>query len=73
MAAFLDLIEETENHFKEGARSVRAYAPDNTYIITRIKDSNQYWIAIEEDGFRKKRAESLDEFFQDVFGIEANY
>ena len=53
MAALLDLIEETESHFKEGAKSVRAYASDNTYIITRPKDANHYWVAIEEEGFRR--------------------
>jgi hypothetical protein len=71
--AFLDLIEETENHFKEGATSVRAYAAENTYIITRAKDSDHYWVAIEDQNFRKEKAESLDPFFHDVFGIEANY
>jgi hypothetical protein len=73
MPAFLDLIEETVSHFDEGAKSVRAYASENTYIITRVKDSNHYWVAIEEEGFKKTKAESLEEFFQDVFGIEANY
>lgn len=73
MPQFLDLVEETENHFNEGARSVRAYTADTTYIITRIKDSNHYWIAIEDQGFRKKKTASLQEIFRDVFGIEANY
>jgi hypothetical protein len=73
MPAFLDLIDETLNHFKEGAKSVRAYAPDATYIITRTKNSDGFWIAIEEEGFKKKKTDSLDELFQDVFGIQATY
>lgn len=73
MPAFLDLIDETVSHFKEGARSVRAYSADYTYIITRVKDSDEFWVAIEEKGFQKKKIHSLKEFYNDVFGIEANY
>ena len=73
MAQLLDLIEETMSHFSEGAKSVRAYTSDNTYIITRIKDSDEFWIAIENQGYAKKRSSSLDEYFNDVFGIEASY
>jgi hypothetical protein len=70
--ALLNLVEETINHFDEGAKSVRAYAPDNTYIITRI-NTDEYWVAVEEEGFQKHRSTSLDEYFSDVFGIEAKY
>jgi hypothetical protein len=71
--AVLDLIEETINHFNEGATSVRAYSPDYTYIITRTKEGNEFWITIEEDGFSKKRSTTLEEYFSEVFGIEAKY
>jgi hypothetical protein len=71
--AFLDLIDETVAHFKEGAKSVRAYTSDNTYIITQVKDSSEFWVTIEEEGFRKVKTPSLKEFYQDVFGIEAKY
>jgi hypothetical protein len=73
MAGPLDLIEETESHFKEGARSVRAYANDHTYVITKAKDANHYWIAIEDQGFQKQKAVSLAKFYEGVFGIEASY
>jgi hypothetical protein len=70
---FLDLIEETINHFNEGAKSVRAYSPDFTYIITRIQDTDEFWIVVEEQGFNKKRSSSLEEYYSEVFGIEAKY
>ena len=73
MASSLDLLEETESHFREGARSVRAYSAENTYVITRAKDANHYWVAIEEEGFRKEKAESLSKIYEGVFGIEASY
>ena len=73
MPVSLDLIDETLSHFKEGARSVRAYSSEHTYIITRAKDSNNFWVAIEDQGFQKQKAESLEKFFSDVFGIEATY
>jgi hypothetical protein len=71
--ASLNLIEETLKHFHQGAKTVRAYSADATYVITRVKDSDQFWIAIEEEGFNKKKTDSLEEFFQDVFGIQATY
>lgn len=69
----LNLLEETLDHFNEGALSVRAYAPDVTYIITRVKDSNDFWITLEEPGFPKKKATELNSYFEEVFGIEARY
>jgi hypothetical protein len=69
----MNLIEETLSHFNEGARSVKAYTNDTTYIITRAKDSEDFWVALEEPGFPKTRATSLDKYFKEVFGIEANY
>ena len=73
MPEFLNLIEETINHFNEGARSVRAHTSDTTYIITKEKDSNDFWVAKEEPGFSKTKTSSLEEYYQDVFGIEARY
>ena len=73
MPAALDLLEETESHFREGAKSVRAYASDNTYIITKAKEGGHYWVAIEEEGYRKEKATSLSKFYEGVFGIEASY
>ena len=69
----LDLLEETKGHFAEGARSVRAYSNETTYIITRAKDSEDFFVALEEPGFPKTKVSSLDEYFIDVFGIEAIY
>ena len=69
----MNLIEETISHFNEGATSVKAYASETTYIITRAKDSDDFWVTIEEPGFPKKRTSSLEEYFQEVFGIEARY
>ena len=71
--ALLNLVEETINHFNEGAKSVRAYSPEFTYVITRINESDEYWVAVEEEGFRKRRSSSLEEYFSEVFGIEAKY
>jgi hypothetical protein len=73
MTEFLDLLDETINHFNEGAKSVRAYASDTTYIITKVKDSTEFWVTLEEPGFPKTKASSLTEYFEEVFGIEANY
>lgn len=73
MADSLDLIDETLCHFNEGARSVRAYTSENTYIITRASDSDGFWVASEKDGFKKERKKSLEDFYKDVFGIEATY
>jgi hypothetical protein len=70
----LNLMEETLMHFSEGARSVKAYSNEKTYIITRTtEDPDQYWITLEEPGFPKTKTNSLSEYFHDVFGIEANY
>ncbi len=73
MSEWMDLIEETIGHFKEGARSVRAYTDDATYIITKGKDDSEFIIATEEPGFPKKKTKSLDIYFKKVFGIEARY
>lgn len=73
MSGHLDLIDETLSHFEEGAKSVRAYSDDMTYIITKIQDSEDYWVALEEPGFPKHRRSSLEEIFEEVFGIEARY
>lgn len=72
-AALLDLLEETMNHFREGARSVRAYSTDTTYVITRDASSSGFWVAIEEEGFVRRKVDSLTEIFQHVFGIQATY
>lgn len=72
MNLWLNLLEDTVNHFAEGARSVKAYANDKTYIITKA-NSNEYWVALEEPGFPKKKTTSLEPYFQEVFGIEAHY
>jgi hypothetical protein len=72
MSTWIDLVEDTLEHFKEGARSVRAYTDDMTYIITR--DNNEgFIITTEEAGFPKTKADSLETIFTDVFGIEAKY
>jgi hypothetical protein len=69
----LDLLDETRSHFAEGARSVRAYTNESTYIITRAKDSDEFFVALEEPGFPKTKVATLDNYFDDVFGIEAIY
>lgn len=70
----MNLIEETLSHFKEGAKSVRAYTNDKTYIITKSNDSQHFVIALEEPGFPKTKFNKLDQIFTDeVFGIEAKY
>ena len=68
-----DLVEETLSHFSEGARSVRAYSNDKTFIITRAKEQNEFYITLEEPGFPKTKTTSLEIFFAEVFGIEATY
>ena len=73
MDQWLNLLEDTLGHFNEGARSVKAYTNDKTYIITRIKDSDEYWVALEEPGFPKTKTSSLESYFKEVFGIEATY
>jgi hypothetical protein len=69
----LNLIEETLSHFSEGARSVRAYAPSATYIITKTPEASEYWVALEEPGFPKSRVKNLEDYFAEVYGIEAVY
>jgi len=73
MEPWLNLLEETLTHFSEGARSVKAYTNNTTYIITRAKDSAHYWVAVEESNFQKTKTTSLDDYFREVFGIEAIY
>lgn len=69
----MDLIEETVEHFEEGARSVRAYTDDTTYIITRDKAGADFIVTREEPGFPKTKTRSLEEYFNEVYGIEAKY
>jgi hypothetical protein len=72
MSSWLDLIEETKSHFNEGARSVKAHTNEKTFIITKASE-NEYWVTLEEPGFPKTKTSSLEEYFKDVFGIEAHY
>ena len=69
----MNLVEETIGHFEEGARSVRAYADDTTYIITRDKNACDFIVTVEEPGFPKSKTTSLEAYFDKVFGIEARY
>lgn len=73
MEPLLNLLEETLGHFDEGARLVKAYTNDETYIITQSKDSGDYWVTTEEASFQKVRVSKLDDYFKEVFGIEALY
>lgn len=73
MAEKLNLLEETLNHFQEGARSVRAYTNETTYIITKVNDSDDFWVAVEESSFPKTQTSNLATYFNDVFGIDAKY
>ena len=73
MSTWMNLVEETIGHFEEGARSVRAYAEDITYIITRDNATAEFVVVTEEPGFPKKKTRSLDSIFSEVFGIEARY
>jgi hypothetical protein len=68
-----DLLEETLSHFNEGARSVKAYSNEKTFIITRDNNLKEFWVTLEEPGFPKTKTPTLDVFFTDVFGIEAKY
>jgi hypothetical protein len=72
METWLNLLEETKMHFNEGARSVKAYTNDKVYIITKANDDS-FWVALEEPGFPKSKATSLEKYFKEVFGIEATY
>jgi len=71
--SWLDLIEETIEHFREGARSVRAHTDETTYIITKDVASGDFIVTVEEPGFPKTRTKSLEEYFRNVYGIEAHY
>lgn len=73
MSTLINLVEETLEHFEEGARSVRAYTDDMTYIITRDQAAGGFIITTEEPGFPKTKTGSLDSIFDDVYGIEARY
>lgn len=73
MTSSLNLLEETLTHFKEGARLIKAYSNDATYIITRDKDADHYLITVEESNFQKTKTVSLEGYFKEVFGIEAFY
>jgi hypothetical protein len=73
MSEWMNLIDETVGHFKEGARSVRAYTEETTYIITKGKEDSEFVVTTEEPGFQKRKTTSLNEYFNDVFGIEARY
>ena len=69
----MNLIEETIEHFEEGARSVRAYSDETTYIITKGNTDSDFIVTLEAPGFPKERTMSLEKYFSDVFGIEAKY
>lgn len=73
MSQWMNLIEETIEHFREGARSVRAYSDETTYIITKGNADSEFVVTLEEPGFPKERTASLDKYFREVFGIEARY
>jgi hypothetical protein len=70
MIQTLDLLEETMTHFNEGARSVRAYTNNTTYIITRVSGTADFFVTLEEPGFPKTKVSSLQPYFAEVFGIE---
>ena len=72
MSTWMDLVEETMEHFEEGARSVRAYTDDMTYIITKDKTTG-FIVTTEEPGFPKTKTDSLEPIFDEVYGIEAKY
>ncbi len=69
----LDLLEETKEHFAEGARSVRAYGDDIAIIITQSPETGEFFVTREEPGFPKERVSNLEDYFAEVFGIEAVY
>ena len=70
---WMNLMDETLAHFREGARSVRAHTEDTTYIITKDGETGEYIVAVEEPGFPKTKTSSLETYFVNVFGIEARY
>jgi hypothetical protein len=70
----MNLLEETIGHFQEGARSVRAYTDEYTYVITKVNDTTgEFWITREEPGYPKTKVSSLEDCLRDVFGVEARY
>lgn len=73
MSDWMNLVEETIGHFEEGARSVRAYSDEKTYIITRDSRDAGFVITHEEPGYPKEKTRSLEKYFNGVFGIEARY
>lgn len=73
MSEWMDLVEETIGHFQEGARSVRAYTDETTYIITKGNRESEFVVTLEEPGFPKEKTTSLEKYFGEVFGIEARY
>ncbi len=73
MPQSLNLLEETLSHFQEGARSVRAYTNETTYIITKADNHDSFWVTVEEPSFPKTQTTSLEQYFTDVFGIDAKY
>lgn len=70
MQETLNLLEETLSHFNEGARSVRAYTNNTTYIFTRVSNNAGFYVTLEEPGFPKTKVDSIESYFGDVFGIE---
>jgi len=73
MSEWMNLLEETNGHFQEGALSVRAYTDEATYIITKEENGGGFMVTVEEPGFPKRKAKSLDDLYRKVFGIEARY
>ena len=73
MEEWLNLMKETIGHFEEGARSVRAFTDESTFIITRGAGESEYIVTTEAPGFPKERTRSLEKVFKNVFGIEARY
>lgn len=73
MSDWMNLVEETREHFREGARSVRAYTDETTYIITQGSEDTEFVVTIEGPGFPKEKTRSLEKYFSAVFGIEARY
>lgn len=69
----LDLLQETLDHFTEGAVSVRAYTNTVSYIITKGKEPDEFWVTKDEPGYKKEQTKELAVYFTEVFGIEAKY
>ena len=73
MSGWMNLVDETIGHFKERARSVRAYTDEKTYIITMDKQGVEFIVTTQEPGFPKTKTKNLEQYFIKVFGIEARY